>query len=405
MHGRRLRFVRLDRNRLTWTVWGAFFAGTVLLLAWQFGLFSMGYEPAESGRLVDADAADASKEGELPELEPPQNQSEPIVTIAAPEEVDFRDGHPPLHDFEPHFPADRSLRSADDRAMPAHFVREAGKREVARPVAGERPYERSRPGVWRNADELADAGLLPPRAETDRPAQTSRLADHPDLAGIDRLIAAGDHVAAQKQLTEIYWSRPDFRPQIRERIESNAGAIFFAAEPHLIEPYTVQPGDMLSRIGRQYDVPWEYLVRLNRVDPRRIRPGKKLKVVRGPFHATVDLSDFELTVHTSDMFAKRYQVGIGRDGSTPRGRFTVLGKVKYPQYTDPVTREVIDGHDPANPLGDRWIDLGDSYGIHGTIEPESIGRAASRGCIRMHNADVAEVFDMLQVGSIVEIRE
>jgi lipoprotein-anchoring transpeptidase ErfK/SrfK len=65
---------------------------------------------------------------------------------------------------------------------------------------------------------------------------------------------------------------------------------------------------------------------------------------------------------------------------------------------------VIDGDDPQNPLGPRWLDLGNSYGIHGTIDPASIGKAESRGCIRMRNQDVKEVFDMLGVGSEVTIR-
>jgi lipoprotein-anchoring transpeptidase ErfK/SrfK len=48
--------------------------------------------------------------------------------------------------------------------------------------------------------------------------------------------------------------------------------------------------------------------------------------------------------------------------------------------------------------------LGKSYGIHGTIDPNSIGKAESRGCIRLRNQDVEEVYDMLAVGSEVTIR-
>jgi len=66
---------------------------------------------------------------------------------------------------------------------------------------------------------------------------------------------------------------------------------------------------------------------------------------------------------------------------------------------------IIPHNDPKNPLGERWIDLGDSYGIHGTIEPDSIGTAASRGCIRLRDADIIEVYNFLVNGSLVEIRE
>jgi L,D-transpeptidase ErfK/SrfK len=100
---------------------------------------------------------------------------------------------------------------------------------------------------------------------------------------------------------------------------------------------------------------------------------------------------------------RSYPIGIGKDGATPLGKFTVLKKVKDPQYTDP-QGQVTDGGEPSNPLGTRWLDLGNSYGIHGTIAPSSIGKAESRGCLRLRNQDVEEVYDMLAVGSEVTIR-
>lgn len=416
MRGRRFD-LKLKDKRLGWIVWGSFFAGTVVILAWQFGWFPVGYESAESGRLAsiaptEPDEADAAIPAFGP---PPADQSEPVVVIAQPprDESERRDAESPFLDFEPRIRSNRAPGAADEPHSSAHFIRDPNADDFARPVAGERGAARSRPGVWRDAAEFADAGIPSARPEIarsesgaqERAGGSGQPVSRPELAEIDRMIDRGDYVPAHRLLTDIHWSRPDLRPQIRERIETTAGSIFFAAEPHYLEPYVVQPGDLLSRIGKQYDVPWEYLVRLNRVDPRRIRPGQKLKVVRGPFHATVDLGDFELTVHTQDMFVKRYAVGIGKDASTPVGRFTVLGKVKNPQYTDPQTRVVVDGNDPANPLGKRWIDLGESYGIHGTIDPSSIGKAASRGCIRMRAEDIEEVFDMLQADSVVVIRE
>ena len=59
----------------------------------------------------------------------------------------------------------------------------------------------------------------------------------------------------------------------------------------------------------------------------------------------------------------------------------------------------------ANPLGTRWLGLSaKGYGIHGTNEPRSIGKAASHGCIRMAKADLEELFNNVQVGDVVEIR-
>ena len=225
-----------------------------------------------------------------------------------------------------------------------------------------------------------------------------------DLRKIDDLIAKGDLVTAHRELSAIYWNQPELKTAILPRIEKTAQSIYFAPQPHYVEPYVIQSGDKLERIGPKYQVPWQYLAMVNKVDPRRIRAGQKLKVIKGPFAVFVDLSDFELTVHAHGFFVKRYTVGIGKDGASPIGKFTVLEKVEKPQYTDP-NGKVIAGGAATNPLGTHWIDIGNSFGIHGTIEPDSIGKAESRGCIRMRNEEVAEVYNFLVKGSEVVIRQ
>ena len=225
-----------------------------------------------------------------------------------------------------------------------------------------------------------------------------------DFTEIDGLMQAGDFIAAHRQLSALYWNEPALRETIRERIETTARSIFFSPQPHYMQPYVVQPGDQLQTIAAKYAVPWEFLARLNGIDPRRIRADQKLKVIKGPFSAVVDLSDFELTLHAHGYFVKHYRVGIGKAGTTPLGTFTVNTKLVNPTYYGP-DGVVIEADDPANPLGERWIDIGDSYGIHGTIDPQSIGRAESRGCVRMLAEEVAEVYDLLGVGSQVVIRQ
>jgi len=240
----------------------------------------------------------------------------------------------------------------------------------------------------------------PPSSErTQTPVRTAQ----PDLTTIDRLLAKDDYLAAHRELSKLYWSRPELRPQIQKRIDRTARSIYFSPQPHYMPAYVIQAGDQLRRVAQQYNVPWEYLVKLNRIDPRRIRPGQNLKVIKGPFGAVVDLSDRELTIHAHGYYVCRFPVGIGQDGTTPIGRFKVLNKVLNPQYTAP-NGQVVDADDPNNPLGERWIDIGNHYGIHGTIDPKSIGRAKSRGCIRMKNSDVADVYDLLGIGSEVIIR-
>ena len=77
-----------------------------------------------------------------------------------------------------------------------------------------------------------------------------------------------------------------------------------------------------------------------------------------------------------------------------------------PSYTDHLSGEVFpSGHD-KNPIGSRWMPLqiGRGFGIHGTREPDSIGKESSNGCVRMLNGDVEVVYDFAMVGDEVEIR-
>lgn len=242
-------------------------------------------------------------------------------------------------------------------------------------------------------------------APAPMPAQT-RTTPRVDLTEVKTLLAAGTpdaDIEAHRILSEMYWSKPEARPELMEDLEATARRIYFLPQPHYMDPYVVQPGDNLESIAEQYDISWQYLARLNRItDARRLRAGQTLKVIRGPFTAVVDLSDYELTIHAHGYFVYRFPIGIGRDGSTPEGTFVVEEKLVNPTYYGP--DGVIEADDELNPLGERWISIGDSYGIHGTIDPESIGRSESRGCIRMHNQDVAIVYDLLTPGSEVIIQ-
>ena len=245
------------------------------------------------------------------------------------------------------------------------------------------------------SEESNDARETPP---------TTSVTPREQLAAAEEKIAAGETMAAHRLLSKLYWNHKDFRPQIQEMIDGTAKTIFFQSQPHFIEPYVIQSGERMEVIAKKYQLSWAYLSKLNRTEPRRIQVGQKLKVVKGPFAAVVELRDFALTIHLHGYYVKRYPVCIGKDGSSPVGKFTVLNKVENPPYTGP-DGKVISADDPKNPLGERWVDLGDSYGIHGTIDPDSIGKAESRGCIRLADREIIEVYNFLVKGSEVVIRK
>ena len=179
-----------------------------------------------------------------------------------------------------------------------------------------------------------------------------------------------------------------------------------------VELYAVQSGDVLSNIGRRYDIPYELIKRLNGLSSDMIQIDQKLKVVKGPFRVRIVKSTFTLELWLRGILVKTYPVAVGMKDTTPIGTFKVTDKVPAPTFYPPESLRgkmpVIPGGDPKNPLGSRWIRFGGrslSLGIHGTNEPQSIGKKVSLGCIRMLNADAEFVYDCLSRGAGVEIVE
>jgi lipoprotein-anchoring transpeptidase ErfK/SrfK len=117
--------------------------------------------------------------------------------------------------------------------------------------------------------------------------------------------------------------------------------------------------------------------------------------------------------------AIRYGVGVGREGLAFAGTGTVQEKKEWPHWTP--TSAMI-ARDPkryaklsagmeggaANPLGARALYLFKNgqdtrYRIHGTTEPDSIGKAVSSGCIRMMNQDVIDLYGRVPLGAKVVV--
>ena len=204
------------------------------------------------------------------------------------------------------------------------------------------------------------------------------------------------------------------RVGIQDQMEKLSGQWLFSEKVYegdfLCETYLVESGDTLERIGKRYSVPAEILQTLNDIPrPKDLQAGREIKVVNGPFHVRVRRAAFTMDLYLKNTYVKSYQVGLGMPGhETPTGTWIVGegGKLIRPEWTDPNGRTFASS-DPDYPLGDRWIGLlgieGDAVGetgfaIHGTAKPREIGKNASRGCIRLHNGNVIEVYNMLLAG-------
>ena len=116
----------------------------------------------------------------------------------------------------------------------------------------------------------------------------------------------------------------------------------------------------------------------------------------------VSLEDRKLALVEDGQVKKVYSVAVGKPSTpSPTGIFKIERRVANPTYYHD-GKTVPPG--PKNPVGTRWMGLSKhGYGIHGTNEPKSIGKAASHGCIRMARADLEEFYELVAAGDTVEL--
>jgi LysM repeat protein len=197
---------------------------------------------------------------------------------------------------------------------------------------------------------------------------------------------------------------------IKEQLASMAERWLFNRDVYpadrLCSTYKVQSGDQLSAIASKFKVPYEIIMVLNHISrPEALQAGQTLKVIHGPFNVKIRRSTFTMDLYLQDMYVRSFRIGLGRPGrETPTGLWCVKNRLVKPPWTDPDTGRRYEPDDEDYPLGTRWIGLTGlegaakdrtGFAIHGTKDPEEIGAAVSRGCIRMYNGDVVLLYDLL----------
>jgi lipoprotein-anchoring transpeptidase ErfK/SrfK len=134
-----------------------------------------------------------------------------------------------------------------------------------------------------------------------------------------------------------------------------------------------------------------------------------------PGTVVVDTKQRLLFFVLPDRKAMRYGVAVGDEAYGWTGTAHVARKGEWPDWNPPAEMIARWPHvhrtegGPASPLGARALYLFDGnkdtlYRIHGTNEPEKIGRAVSSGCIRMRNIDVVDLYNRVELGARVVVR-
>ncbi|ESA36191.1 hypothetical protein N836_08560 [Leptolyngbya sp. Heron Island J] len=126
-----------------------------------------------------------------------------------------------------------------------------------------------------------------------------------------------------------------------------------------------------------------------------------------PVELVLRLNERKLFVFRGDTLETSFPVAVGKAGwETPTGTFEVSYMLENPGWTNPFTGELM-APGPENPLGERWIafwtDGRNEIGFHGTPNHDSIGEAASHGCVRLYNEHIRELYELVTPGTLVTV--
>ena len=220
-----------------------------------------------------------------------------------------------------------------------------------------------------------------------------------------------------------YYNAPQFTPdeakQVHYMLMQLAGEVIYLHPEKYFNLYTVQPGDTVTSIASQHQVPWQFIAKINGMTaPYHVNPGEQIKVVRGPFNAEIHLDRYELTLWlpvgtdvSQSLYAGTFPIGLGGDCPKLQGDYIVDEKFinpEYPKYSQNPT--TFGPGDSNNPYGSRLLALtcvNDQnhvkIGIHGTNNPQYIRQSVPYGFICLGARDINDLYDILSVGSRVKI--
>ena len=254
------------------------------------------------------------------------------------------------------------------------------------------------------------------RAEAIRALEDILSSSKGRRAGYESVITLADiynkdanYIKAKELYLTIINEYPQFcdYADMQKKVASTRMTILFSK---MITPdselYIVMPGDSLAKIAKKYSTTIDLIKRTNGLNSSLIMPGMKLKVQKIPFSIIIDKSQSVLTLLLNDEVIKSYIVSTGKNNCTPVGTFKIRDKLLRPVWYN--RGVAVPADSPENVLGSRWMGITteeSGYGIHGTIEPESIGYQCTDGCVRMKNEEVEELYTIVPIGTIVTIAD
>ena len=214
-----------------------------------------------------------------------------------------------------------------------------------------------------------------------------------DLAGLKNIY---------QKLVNDFSNSPEVMNWQKKADEINIKLLFSPTVTAKSTLYEIKPGDTLTKIAREFKTTPDLIKKSNNLSDDRIMPGKKIKVWTSPFSILVDKSQNILILKSDEEIVKTYVVSTGKNNSTPVGNFKITSKLVNPTWFK--AGAVVPSGSPENILGTRWMGIDvPSYGLHGTTEPQNLGKQVTQGCVRLSNPDVEELYTIVPMGTEVVI--
>ena len=242
-----------------------------------------------------------------------------------------------------------------------------------------------------------------PSARESQPSlfATTRQAVHESL---DR-----GELSQALQLLSDWYGDPSLTGEEKDELQTLlgqlAGSVIYSKEHRLESPYLVQANETLEEIAAKYNTSWQLLAKINGFDsPDQLRAGQKIKVVRGPFSALIDLGDRQLTLMLDRRYAGKFSIDIDSQTTLEEGQWQVDQKLVTPgnvgvnraSALEPNEEESLVLTNPAHPQGRVAVLCGQGASM---ATSGSVDRA-----IQIQSSGIHDVFDILSVGSRVVIR-
>lgn len=208
-----------------------------------------------------------------------------------------------------------------------------------------------------------------------------------------------------------WYGEPSLTQEQQDRtvgtLDQLAGSVIYSRDSFLEPAHSVQPGETLDDIARQYSVSAGFLARINGISaPYELVPGETLKTVRGPFRAEVDRESGVITLFLGSYYAGRFVAKCGDALPPGDAMYEVVAIEPGHPFFDTKTGRRIDRDDPQNPFGNHWIGFrgeqitaGHNVGIH-----VDNGTQSTSTCIAVSDVDADDLSAILTIGSRIMVR-